>query len=210
MSLLKYSLLILAFISLAQAQSFNSKQCLDSDFNIEIKNNGQFFGLVKNNLKIEKKSCEITVIFKKILETKWEIDICREPIHIKVTSKGSQKVYKKQGECPQGGEYCKQKDSLLGRIQDYGLIYAEGERELLTTPHGQTYCTFLLLKKYLNENTLFSKYQIPANIFEEKMEKTETCPVPDVSPLIPEANTKSETSTEIETPKKSISAEGEF
>ena len=78
---------------------FTSLECLQSSFSNSVKNEGKFFGLLKNNLKVKKSKCYIEVSFKGILETIWSIDICREPIHIKVKSKGSQSVYKRANRC---------------------------------------------------------------------------------------------------------------
>ena len=169
MSCFKFSLLFLLLSSNVYAQKFNSKQCLDSKFKTSIKNEGKFFGLVKNDLSIDKTQCIINVTYKNILETNWLIDICREPIHIKVTSKGNQSVYKMVDDCEKNKnqDYCTYQSELNETLQDYGLIFAKGERENLQTPHGQTYCTYLLIKKYLEDGFLFSKYDIPQNIFND-------------------------------------------
>jgi hypothetical protein len=142
---------------------------LDSKFKTSIKNDGKFFGLVKNDLSIDKTQCIINVTYKNILETNWLIDICREPIHIKVTSKGNQSVYKRVEDCDKNKnqDYCTYQRELNETLQDYGLIFAKGERENLQTPHGQTHCTYLLIKKYLEDGYLFSKYDIPQNIFND-------------------------------------------
>lgn len=174
MSCFKFNLILLALSSFvlnsnAFAQKFNSKQCLDAKFNTSIKNEGKFFGLIKNDLTIKKSQCIINVTYKNILETNWLIDICREPIHIKVTSKGSQSVYKRIETCDQNKnqDYCTFWRELNETLQDYGLIFAAGERENLQSSHGQTYCTYLLIKRYLEDGYLFSKYDLPKNIFGE-------------------------------------------
>lgn len=180
MSWFKFSLVVL-LMSSVHAQSFSSRECLHSKFSNHIKNEGQLFGLIKNDLKISKDVCQVEVNFKKILDTTWKIDLCREPIHMKVTSKGNQQVYKRNDGCDNASEseYCQYKNELLGIIQDYGLIYAQGERELLSTDHGQTFCVFLLLKEYLNNGVLFSKYEEPADIFKrEGVKGDESCPLP--------------------------------
>lgn len=158
---------LLMFNSTAHAQKFNSKQCLDATFDTSIKHEGKFFGLIKNELTINKSQCIINIKFKNILETKWLIDICREPIHIKVTSKGSQNVFKRVEKCEKNDQtdYCTYWQELYETLQDYGLIFAEGERENLQESHGQTYCTYLILKRYLGDGYLFSKYDNPGNIF---------------------------------------------
>ncbi len=199
----RYSILVVLFISsTAFGQKFTSKQCLDAKFETSIKHEGKFFGLIKNNLKIEKSQCIVEIKFKNILETKWLIDICREPIHIKVTSKGSQSVYKRSEKCEKSNksDYCSFYIELYDTLQDYGLIFAEGERENLSTSHGQTYCTFLLLKRYLHDGYLFSKYDLPKNLFVElgQTGSSTTLPVRPVpeSPAVVENNSVGSASAE--------------
>jgi len=62
----------------------------------------------------------------------------------------------------------------MDNIQDHGLIFAAGERELLKDSHGQTYCTSLLLKKYLDDGYVFSSHEIPMNIYSTQ----ESCDLP--------------------------------
>lgn len=153
----------------AQAQQkFTSDQCLKSVFKTEVTHSGKFFGLIENNLKIEKDNCQILLSFKNILTTQWNIDICREPIHMKVTSKGSQNVYKRRGDCSgRSSDYCSYWQDLDETIQDYGLIFAEGARENLDSDHGKVYCAYLLVNKYLKTGHLFSKFEKSVGLFPE-------------------------------------------
>jgi hypothetical protein len=169
------------------AQKFNSKQCLNAKFKTSIKNEGKFFGLIKNDLSIDKTECIINVTYKNVLETNWLIDICREPIHIKVSSKGNQSVYKRVEDCTknQDQDYCTYWGELHETLQDYGLIFAEGERENLQSPHGQTYCTYLLIKRYLEDGYLFSKYDNPKSIFNEVDAPISTPPQAYIAPSEP-------------------------
>jgi hypothetical protein len=64
-------------------------------------------------------------------------------------------------------------------IQDDGLIFAEGDRDDLNSNHGKTYCTYLLLKKYLNDSVIFSRYTEVPDIF---LEKSKASPVPVENP----------------------------
>ena len=180
MLFLKYSLILSVFLSASSyAEKFSSKVCLDAKFQMEVINEGKFFGLLKNNLRIEKDGCISSISFKNILETTWLVDICREPIHIKVTSKGNQSVVKRIKKCSSSDQtdFCLQRRELLETLQDYGLIFAQGEREKLNTQHGQVYCTYLLVKRYLDGGVLFSKYDEPINIFTGKVKEV----VPDTT-----------------------------
>ena len=192
--------LLLIFPSLAFSANYDSKQCLMSKFDTTIKQEGKFFGLLKQSLQISKDQCQIEIVFKKILETKWNIDICREPVHIKVTSNGSQSVYKKAMDCSkdrdQKDNFCIYWNELNMIIQDDGLIFAEGERETLDTSHGKTYCSYLLLKKYINDGVIFSKYKTPRDIFDDQDSiKDESCAIPEKKIVEPKA---SEVSVEVE------------
>jgi hypothetical protein len=174
----KYSLICFIILSIApvNAAKFTSQDCMKSRFSAQIKHEGKFFGLLKNHLSINKDKCKMDIIFRGILETVWKIDICREPIHVKVTSKGSQNVYKRKKACADDNksDYCYFRNELMENIQDHGLIFAEGERELLKDTHGQTYCASLLLKKYLDDGYVFSSHEAPVNIYEAQ----ESCDLP--------------------------------
>ena len=95
----KLSIIILLFSNLAFGEKFQSAECIRAEFKTEVKNKGKFFGLVTNELKIATKECIIDIDYKNILDTQWQIDICREPVHIKVTSKGQQTFYKRAKKC---------------------------------------------------------------------------------------------------------------
>ncbi len=172
-----FFLLIIVCSLNVQAQSkFTSKQCLDADFSTIIDNEGKFFGLLKNKLSVKKNKCDIEVSFKGILETVWKIDICREPIHMKVTSKGSQSVYKRDAECEKKDktDFCYFRNELILNIQDQGLIFAPGQKENLEDSHGQVYCVYLLLKKHLDKGALFSLLDSNIDIFSD----SESCSLP--------------------------------
>jgi hypothetical protein len=136
----------------------------------DIKHEGKFFGLIKNNLNIKKKGCLVEVTFKNILETTWKVDVCREPVHIKVKKMENESFYKRKGTCLHGlkDDFCEHWKGLKENLQDYGLIFAKGERETISTSHGQTYCTYLLLQRYLDDGVLFSKFESPKSIFKKE------------------------------------------
>lgn len=172
MLFLKSSFILFFSIS-AFAANVSSKDCVKSDFQTAVTHEGKFFGLIKNDLAIVKKQCQINITYKKILETEWEVDICREPIHMKVTSKASQSVYKRKGTCDaKESDYCHYLEDLITIIQDHGLIFAEGDREDFSSSHGQTYCTYMLLKRYLVEGRLFSKYDDNVRVFDSTSNQT--------------------------------------
>jgi hypothetical protein len=64
--------------------------------------------------------------------------------------------------------FCSQYFALTDVIQDEGLIFAEGDRDNLNSDHGKTYCAYLLLKRYLNDSIIFSRYTDIEDIFIEK------------------------------------------
>lgn len=179
MQWLKYSFLSLTLVLGTNAfanNKFSSKECLDAKYQTKIQHKGKFFGLLENKLSIEKDKCLITVTFKGILETTWKVDVCREPIHMKVTSKGSQEVYKRDKKCEDKtkSDYCYFRKELMENMQDHGLIFAQGQREDISQSHGQTYCSYLLLQRYLDDGVVFSSFESPKNIYKEQT----TCDVP--------------------------------
>ena len=180
MQWLKYSCLSLilftASLNAFANNKFSSAECLSSVYETKIQHKGKFFGLLENKLDIKKDKCLVTIKFKGILETIWKIDVCREPIHMKVTSKGSQNVYKRDKKCEKKtkSDYCYFRKELMENMQDHGLIFAEGQREDLSQSHGQTYCSYLLLQRYLDDGVIFSSYEAPKNIYKEQT----ACDVP--------------------------------
>ena len=178
MAFIKFSFLLLLTISFTEAQSrFDPKSCLDASYKMKMHQKGPLFGLLKQEFIIRKDSCIIHITHKKYLPKEWFIDVCREPVHIKVTSATGVDVAKKDNECmnqdqtKNTSDFCSQYFSLMDVIQDDGLIFAEGDRDNLSSDHGKTYCTYLLLRKYLNDSVVFSRYTDVPDIFIEKPKK---------------------------------------
>lgn len=182
MAFIKFSILSLFIISTAFAQTrFSPKSCLDASYKMTMVQKGPLFGLIKQEFVIDKKNCIVHITHKKYLPKEWFVDVCREPVHIKVTSATGVDVAKKEAECmhvdktKDTSDFCSQYFDLTDVIQDDGLIFAEGDRDNLSSDHGKTYCTYLLLKKYLNESVVFSRYTDVPDIF---LEKTKSVPAP--------------------------------
>lgn len=174
MSFTKFSIVGLILILSFNAFSFERflpKECLDASYKTFIKHKGPLFGLLPHELEIQKKNCVITINHKKYLPVEWIIDVCREPVHIKKSSATGTDVAKKDGECinkdktKNSSDFCSQLDEVMEVVQDDGLIFAEGDRDSLNTPHGKTYCSYLLLKRYLQDSMLFSRYTEVPEIF---------------------------------------------
>lgn len=189
MVFIKFSfILILTMSSLFAQTRFSSKSCLDSNYNMKMIQKGPLFGLLKQEFVIIKKNCIIHITHKKYLPKEWIIDVCREPIHIKVTSATGVDVAKKEAECinkdksRDTSDFCSQYFTMMDVIQDDGLIFAEGDRDNLNSNHGKTYCSYLLLKKYLNDSVVFSRYTEVPDIFMEKAKEVES----PATPAIPE------------------------
>jgi len=191
MAYIKFSILFLLLISGAQAQSrFSSKSCLDSYYKMRMIQKGPLFGLMKHEFVINKKQCNLTVTYRKYFPREWKIDVCREPVHIKVTSATGVDVAKKTNECINNdksrdtGDFCSQYFDLIDVIQDEGLIFAEGDRDNLSSDHGKTFCTYLLLRRYLLDSVVFSRYTDVPEIFEGKpMTPVKVEPAPVITPV---------------------------
>jgi len=208
MAYIKFSFLFLLLTfqlsAWAQVTRFSPKACLDSNYKMAMVHKGPLFGLLKQEFVIEKKNCIVHVIHRKYLPKEWFIDVCREPVHIKVTSATGVDVAKKDNECihkdksKDTGNFCSQYFALMDVIQDDGLIFAEGDRDNLSSDHGKTYCSYLLLKKYLNHSVIFSRYTEVPDIFQD----SPVTPIP--TPKIEEIKKEGEeaSSTNLTSPKK--------
>jgi len=151
---------LLIFLSLISLNSFsqNIESCLKSDFSSQISNSDFLWGLVKYELNISKKRCVIKLLKDKGLKSEWEIDICREPIHIKAMQYFTKKEYIKDMTCSQKSKntFCKKTAQLLRLLEKEALIHALGEREDLNSQHGQVYCLYKLINEYLMHDEVFS------------------------------------------------------
>lgn len=186
MVFIKYSLIFLLSLSSAFSQSrFSPKSCLDASYKMKMIQQGPLFGLLKQEFIIDKKDCIIHITHKKYFPKEWFIDVCREPVHIKVTSATGVDVAKKEAECinvdksKDTSDFCSQYFDLMDVIQDEGLIFAEGDRDNLSSDHGKTYCSYLLLKRYLDDSIVFSRYTDVPDIFQEKPKSRPGPLVPD-------------------------------
>ncbi len=156
-------------------ERFSSKSCLDANYKMSMTHQGVLFGLLKQEFVIQKKGCIISVQHKKYLPKEWIIDVCREPVHIKVTSVTGVDVAKKISNCTNKngvndtGDFCTQYSNLMEVIQDEGLIFAEGDRDNLSSNHGKTYCSYLLIDRYLKDSVVFSRYTEVPDIFTDKV-----------------------------------------
>lgn len=170
-------LLSLAAISGAHAmERFSPRDCLEASFKTQLVQRGPLFGLLPHELIVNKNNCLINVKYRRYLPKEWSIDICREPVHIKVSSATGVDVAKKIEDCIKPdktrntSDFCGQYFALQDVMQDDGLIFAEGDRDSLSTPHGKIYCTYLLLDRYLGDGIVFSRYTELPDIF-KKQEK---------------------------------------
>lgn len=176
MAFIKYSFLAFLLLKSVFAQTrFSPKSCLESSYKMKMVQQGPLFGLLKHEFIIDKKDCIIHISYKKYFPKEWVIDVCREPVHIKVTSATGVDVAKKDTDCIKvdktrdTGDFCSQFFDMMDVMQDEGLIFAEGDRDNLSSAHGKTYCSYLLVKKYLNESVIFSRYTEVPDIFTESL-----------------------------------------
>lgn len=142
--------------------SFQDNECLNGSFDVEVIHKGQPFGLLPVKLKITKENCKLTIFHEKFkyIKKNWNIDVCREPVHIK-KGVGAVEVIKKIAACDSKStdSFCSEIHEIKTIIQDDGLIFAEGEKENIQTNHGKAYCGFLLLKSYLDRGIIFNRGQ---------------------------------------------------
>jgi len=161
MHLFKSSLVIFALVLSTKIYSFSTNECLKKDYSVQVNHKGFPFGLLEVKLGIEKQGCNITVSHQKYkyLSTRWMIDVCRGPVHIKKGS-GAVDVIKKVNNCSGASkdDFCSEAKTLATTLQDDGLIFATGIKEELESDHGKVYCSFLLLNKYLQDSIVFNRF----------------------------------------------------
>lgn len=193
MAFIRFSLaFILTATTVFAQERFSPKSCLDSNYKMKMIQRGPLFGLIRQEFVIDKKYCIVHISHKKYLPKEWFVDICREPVHIKVTSATGVDVAKKTNNCmnqdktKDTSDFCSQYFDMMDVIQDDGLIFAEGDRDNLNSDHGKTYCSYLLLKKYLNESVIFSRYTDVPDIFSEQPKNAPVkTPVEPAAPIEP-------------------------
>jgi hypothetical protein len=145
---------------------FDDSSCMKGEFSTMVEKSIDPFGYLSEVLTITKKKCDITIELNKAkyLSSKWHIDICREPIHIKHGKNLQNVVKKNESRCEKSdAEYCLKYDEIKTVLEDNGLIYGEGIREDLSTQHGRVYCSYLLVKQYLENSVVFS-YEKPVEV----------------------------------------------
>lgn len=159
MHLFKFSFLALVMISLS-VSALEDNKCLKAQYDVEVMHKGQPFGLLPVILKIKKNGCIVNIYHEhlKFFKNNWTIDVCREPVHIK-KGVGAVSVLKKVSTCKGKAQdaFCADMETIFQKIQDDGLIFAEGQKESLDSAHGKTYCAYLLAKRYLKDSLVFNR-----------------------------------------------------
>lgn len=168
--MIKKLLLTVLLIQVPWANAmFKSSDCVIQSFQGSFTIDKGPFGMMPLVMSLKKNRCIIEIERNMIFKTSWQIDLCREPVHIKQKSwSGEGFEIRKEYPCKEGLAYCQQVDELINSIENEALIYAKGERESLVTDHGKFFCSYLLLKNYLKEGKVFS-LTVPTsvNIFEK-------------------------------------------
>lgn len=165
----KFKLLFVFLISYGVSANgaFGDLDCISSSFKALVSHPSAPFGLAAKNLSLNKSQCVIVLEHEtyKFIKKKWEIDVCRTPVHIKYGT-GEVEVFKRLEMCtdrPKKDDlYCPQVKELLTLIQDDGLIFAKGEKEDLNSVHGKVFCSFVLVKKYLEDGYVFTRHAAPS------------------------------------------------
>lgn len=173
MKVLKLTFLLFCFSSINTSAKLDGSSCLNSKFDIEISHKTFFFGLVKKKLKLKKNICLLDIIHEKapLVEEKWTIDVCRGPVHIKKGFSSLKVIKRSKSECPDSGDYCKEVESITSAIQDSGLIFAEGDRDTISSDHGKVFCSYLLVQRYLLEGHIFILNDVNVNLFKKRIQR---------------------------------------
>ena len=151
---------LLSMLVVLSAHAFRPDECLNAQFQTEVKHKIGPFGLLEITLKVSKSNCKIQIEHKKFYAQNYEIDVCRTPIHIKKGTGGVDVI--KRVDCTDKkntSDFCDQLQMLENILQDDGLIFADGEKEILTSANGQIYCAFSLIQKYLRDGDVLSRFE---------------------------------------------------
>ena len=161
-------LIILAFNQVqANLNQASMRDCLGSDFKVIVSHRTFPLGLLEKSISIAKTSCKLEITHESyfIYKQGWSVDVCREPIHLKVGAR-SVEVLRKKGVCTQKNskdEFCNSILKLKTHLEDDGLIFSEGEKEDILSDHGKAYCAYALVQRYLFDNEILSRYEVPTN-----------------------------------------------
>ncbi len=178
----KFRFLFLLIFLPFDSFSFESKQCLDLKFEVDIEKEGLFFGMIPYRFKIIKDRCEVKIQYQEYTPVSWEVDLCREPVHLKKTDWFGLKILKKEKNCKGvTSPFCDQWSLMMGTLRDEALILAKGERDSLETDHGKIYCLFHLLQAYGDYDYIFSFHKdVDIDIFSLSKDKLlEKCDLPE-------------------------------
>ncbi len=218
MHLFKSSLILLSLSFSYAVMGFSTNDCLKKNFSVQVDHKGFPFGLLEVKLGVEKSGCNITVNHQKFkyLNSGWTIDVCRGPVHIKKGT-GAVDVIKKVNNCSEASkdDFCSELKEISTTIQDDGLIFASGIKEDIESDHGQIYCSYLLLQRYLQDSIVFNsanEYESDLENFKEvkKKEVKEIVaprPVIDGEAVAPDESAEQEVSSPVE---EAPSGEGSF
>ena len=71
--------------TMASLQAEAVKTCMEKDYKVEITRKAFPFGLFEKKLTMTKSKCQIKIHHESYhwLKKGWEVDVCREPIHVK-------------------------------------------------------------------------------------------------------------------------------
>ena len=155
MPFLKFSLLVL-FSS--YVYSFSGTDCFNESYDVNVVHKSFPFGLLTKSLGIKKKGCELIITHNqyKYMNSKWLIDVCRNPVHIK-TESGSVEVLRKVEKCTTvKSDFCNQYNKVVRLLEDDGLIFAKGLKSDLNADHGRVYCAYTLVNEYLKKDRIFN------------------------------------------------------
>ena len=160
---------------------FSSSDCIVANFSKQIFLPAKYLGIFKREISLAKDRCLLSLKFKSSFWfSKWEVDLCRDPIHLRYENFLGPELFRKNTSCLKGqsDQFCDSAAKLKEVIQNELLLFAEGERDQLSTSHGTSYCLNLLFASYLEKDFSFSMESTHEyDIFkQEKVPETATMP----------------------------------
>ena len=135
---------------------FSDEECLNVDLDVKKEMKWNKWFIWKSSLAIKKDKCHIVLTLNK---WPWKLnqeilifDVCREPVHFKKGSEKSEIIKRNESSFIQ--EYRLFEEVFLNKV----LVNAEGDKENLSSEHGQFYCSFLLFHNYLSKEKVFGRF----------------------------------------------------
>lgn len=151
----------------------STRTCLNSEFDEKIESKFGLFNMFSQYVFIKKSSCEIKISFHRFSPSSYEINFCKNLIHIKRNGfLGEDIYYRKDISCQlkPNRPFCQTIKSLFEQTEMIALTYAKGEKTDLSTAYSKVYCVNKILRYYLHKGVVLDQ-SFTGKLFEIEKKK---------------------------------------